>query len=295
MKLVLSKTIIRSNLAKGCFFVFHLCMLLFLFSCNHFLKDTNEKPIARVGTHYLYSSDIKKIAFTNEDSQQVVSKYIDNWIRELLLLQHAEKNILTKQAQIDERVEDYRRSLITYEYESQLIEQKLDTAVSDEEIQGYYNENKNDFELKDNIIKVNFIKVKKNTPNVDKVAKWYKSEDQKEIDTLRSYCQQFADNFYLEDNNWLLFDDVLKEIPIKMYDREAFLQNNRFIETSDSIFLYFVNIKGFMAKNSLSPLSFQKETIRNRLINKRKVSMIKTMRQDLYDEGMKNNVFEIYK
>ena len=295
MMLSLFKSVRRSNLKKDCFFVLHLILLFFISSCDYFkTKEQEEKPIARVGASYLYPSDLKNIAFTQQDSEQVVKKYIDNWIRETLLLQQAEKNLTDQEAKFNKMIEDYRKSLITYEYESELIKQKLDTVVNDEEIQKYYDDNKSNFELKDNIIKVNYIKVRKDAPKVEKIAGWYKSNETQYTDSMANYCHQYADNFYLDDNNWLLFDDVLKEIPIKMYDKEAFLQNNRFIETQDSTHLYFVNIKGFMIKNSLSPLSFEKENIKSILINKRKLVMIKSMREDLYNEGIKNKLFEVY-
>ena len=117
---------------------------------------------------------------------------------------------------------------------------------------------------------------------------------EKDKDALSNYCYQYADNFFLDNNNWLLFDDVLKEIPMKLYDKEAFLQSNRHIETQDSTHYYFVNIKGFMTKNSISPLSFEKENIKSIILNKRKVELIKKMREDIYNDGVKNKSFEIF-
>jgi hypothetical protein len=299
----------RSNLSlKDCFFLFGLFFVLLFSSCTSFFSgSTDEKPIARVGSAYLFRSDLPSETFAqtgiNEnaggkvskgDSIQLVKKYIDNWIHETLLLQHAEKNLSNDQKKFDKMVEDYRKSLITYEYESELVKQKLDTLVSDDEIGKYYEENKANFELKDNIIKVIYVKVRKKAPKVEKVKEWYRSSDIKDRDALTSYCYQYADNFYLDENAWLLFDDVLKEIPIKLYDKEAFLQNNRTIETQDTTFYYFVNIKGFMTKNAASPLSFEKENIRSILVNKRKVALIRKMREDIYQDGIKNKTFEVY-
>lgn len=266
-------------------------------SCGTSTHPADEKPVARAGDSYLYPSDLKEIISKNpeeKDSAGIVSKYINNWIHETLLLQQAEKNLTDDKKRFDKMVEDYRKSLITYEYESELVKQKLDTIVSDDAIEQYYEENKSNFELKDNIIKVIYVKVRKSAPKVEKIKEWYRSDDTKDRDALSSYCYQYADNFYLDENTWLLFDDVLKEIPMKLYDKEAFLQNNRVIETQDSAFLYFVNIKGFMMKKSASPLSFEKSTIRSILLNKRKVELIKKMREDIYNEGVKNKTFEVY-
>lgn len=270
---------------------------LLVFSCNNTSVVTDEKPIAKVGDFILYPSEIEEVVFEKsnaKDSMESVTKYINNWVREMLVLQQAEKNLGEERMNFEKMVEDYRKSLITYQYESELVKQKLDTVVSDEEIEKYYNENIGNFELKDNIIKVIYVKVRKNAPKVDKVKEWYKSNDVKNRDALTSYCHQYAENFYLDENTWLLFDDLLKEIPMKLYDKEAFLQNNRIIETQDSTYFYFVNIKGFMTKNSASPLSFEKDNIRSILVNKRKVELIKKMREDIYEEGVKNKAFEIY-
>lgn len=278
-------------------FSFLFLLFLFICSCKNNSISSDEKPIARVGDSYLYLSEIQEFISSKagaKDSIEDVNKYINNWVREILVLQQAEKNLTDEKKNFEKMVDNYRKSLITYQYESELVKQKLDTIVSDEELEKYYTENKGNFELKDNIIKVIYVKVRKNAPKVDKVKEWYRSSDIKNRDALTSYCHQYAENFYLDENTWLLFEDVLKEIPMKLYDKEAFLQNNRIIETQDSTFLYFVNIKGFMTKNSASPLSFERDNIRSIIVNKRKVELIKKMREDIYAEGVKNKVFEIY-
>lgn len=273
---------------------FVLCVSLL--SCSSPTPEDGGKPIARVNEAYLYLSDIAHLVppgTSKEDSLEKVKFYIENWIRETLILQKAEKNLGDQEKNVKKQLDAYRRSLITYAYEKALVSQKLDTNVSSEDIEKYYNEHQKDFELKDNIIRVTYVKVKKNAPKLDKVKQWYKSENEKDIGQLKGYCIQFAENYFIDNNTWLLFDDLLKEIPIKMYDKELFLQNNRFIETADSLSLYFVNIKGFKIKNSLSPLSFEKENIRSIILNKRKLELISKMKEDVYNEALKNQEFEI--
>lgn len=285
----------RSNLlTRGCFFV---CCIILMISCKHNTGSTSEEPLARVGTVYLYPSDLKQMlpgAGEQTDSAAMARNYINNWIHETLLYQQADKNLSQEKNTFNKMVEDYRRSLITYQYESELIEQKLDTVVSDSDVIKYYEENKSNFELKDNIIKVIYVKVRQNAPKEEKVKEWYKSDNEKDKEDLANYCYQYADNFYLDENTWLFFDDLLKEIPIKLYDKEAFLQNNRRIETHDSIFNYYINIKGFMTRNSISPISFERKNIINIILNKRKVELIKRMREDIYNNAIKSNSFEIY-
>lgn len=258
-----------------------------------------EGAIARVFESYLYADDIKNIVPKNtkaEDSIALVKKYINSWITETLILHKAEQNLTEEQKNVEKQLKDYRNSLITFVYERELVNQKLDTIVNDSAIANYYNSNKNNFELKDNIIKVVYVKVNKKAPNLQKVKLWYRSELPKDKEALENYCHQYAENFYLDDNAWLLFDDLLKEIPIQpTYNKELFLQNNRFIEVSDSASLYFVNIKGFQIKNSISPLSFEKENIKNIILNKRKLELINKMKEEAFNEAQNNKDVEEYK
>jgi hypothetical protein len=281
-------------------FIF-LLLLFFSVSCNYIKTKTgkNEKreKVARVFDKFLYKDDLTKMVpkgTASDDSAMMVKSYTDNWIRQNVVLHKAETNLSDEEKNVDKRLEEYRNSLITYIYESELIRQKLDTVVGDDEIEKYYNANPRNFELKDNIIKAIYVKTKKNAPKLDKLKQWYKSESAKDILSLEEYCHQFAVDFSLDENTWLLFDELLKKIPIKTYDKEEYLKNNRYIEIEDSSHLYFVNIKGFMIKESLSPLSFEKENIRALIINKRKLQLVKDMEKAAFEQALNKNDFEIY-
>lgn len=272
--------------------------LLLIVSCTSKKdKDGNREVIARANNAFLYKDniqDIIPIGTSSKDSLERLTKYIDSWVREALVIQKAEDNLTEEQKNVEKQLQDYRNSLITYTYEKELVKQKLDTTIGNQEIEEYYNNNRNNFELKDNIIKVVYVKVNKKAPGINKLQKWYKSDVPKDKELLAGYCHQFAENFYLDDNSWLLFDDLLKEIPIQTYNKELFLQNNRFVEVTDSTNSYFLNIKGFKIRNSLSPLSFERENIKNIILNKRKLQLITKMKEDIYNDAANNKKIEIY-
>lgn len=256
-----------------------------------------KKAVARVGKTYLYESDVKEFVPAGTpaaDSAKLVKEFVDRWIREQVMVQKAEQYLSDEQMNFEKKMQDYRNSLVTHLYEQELVRENLDTVVNDAEIEAYYNNNKSNFELKDNIVKVRYLKLAKKSPKLDKVKVWYKSENEKDRKQLEEYGHQYALNYYLDDNTWLLFDDLIKEIPIKTYDKEQFLRNNRFIEIEDSSSVYLVNIKGFMIKDSMSPLSFERQNIMNQIINKRKLKLIQEMEKKAYEEAMRNNTFEIY-
>ena len=112
---------------------------------------------------------------------------------------------------------------------------------------------------------------------------------------MLNFCQKYAVNYFLDDESWLLFNDLLKEIPIKTYNQENYLQNNRYIEIKDSLYSYFLNIKGFRIKESLSPINFEKDNIKKIIINKRKVKLINDIHDKIYQDAVKHKDFEIFK
>ena len=275
---------------------------VFLMSCNNlpvdFKKDKNKNAIARVYDKYLYSYEIKDLVpkdATPQDSAMIVKSFVDDWIKQNIVLHQAENNLLDEQKNVEKQLQEYRNSLVTFAYEQELVRQRLDTTVTDEEIEKYYNENNKNFLLKSNIIKATFIKASKKTPKIDKLKSWFNSSKEKDRQLLEKFCFQYAIDYSLNDNDWMQFDDLLKRVPIKTYDKEEFLRNNRNIETADSANIYLVKITDFKTNESVSPLAFVKDNIKNLIINKRKLALIEQMQKSAFDQALKNNDFEIYK
>ena len=282
--------------------ILFFCAYALVSSCSFFKKNEagNERIVARVFDKKLLWSELETLipsGTSKEDSTKIADSYIDNWIRQEVVLKKADSYLENDSLHnhIDKQLEDYRNSLIRFAYEKEFVSQKLDTTVSEQEISNYYNTNKDNFELKDNIIKVIYLKVNRKSPKINKVKEWYKSDKEQDVKLLEDYCHQFAENFFLDQDTWLLFDDLIKEIPIRTYDKEQFLKNNRFVEIQDSTYYYFVNIKGFKIKDSTSPLVFEHDNIINIILNKRKLVLIEEMEKSAYDEAIKKNDIEIIK
>ena len=275
-------------------FVLLLPFALLLASCGG--DDTAKDAVARVYDKYLYKSEVSRAVpygLLPKDSAQIAQEYIDQWIRRNLVLKRAENNLTEEQKDVNQQIEDYRASLLIYAYERELVRQKLDTVVSQTEIEAYYKSNPANFELKSNIIKLRYIKLPASSPNGDKAGKWFNSSAQADRNKLEQYCKMYAVNYLLDDANWLLFDDVLKEIPISDYSIEKFNRNQRNLDIKDKDYRYFVSVTGFLVKESSAPLSYEKTNIRNIILNKRKIKLIEQMQRDVYNDALNEKDFEI--
>lgn len=256
----------------------------------------DEKVVARVFERYLYAGDLVNIVpkgTSRNDSLRIISDYVDNWVKQQCVLQRAEDNLEDDKKDVARKLEEYRNSLITYIYEKELVKQKMDTAVSAEEIEKYYHENESSFKLRNNILQVLYVKVPQKAPKIDKLRLWFRSSDARSRKLMEDYSYQYASDYYFNDEDWMLFDDLITRVPIKTYDQEQFLRNNRLIEIPDSNSLFLIHIKGFKIKESLSPLSFETDNIRNLILNRRKLELLREMENDAYQDALKAEHIEI--
>lgn len=274
-----------------------LLFIPILFCCSYFKEEVKETVLAKVGNKYLFQEDLLGIVpseTAKEDSVLIVNNYIEGWLKDNLILEKAELNLKENQKDVKKQLEDYRNSLIIYTYEKELIKQRLDTIVSMQEIQFFHEKNDQNFKLKDNIVKVIYLKVNKKAPQLKKIRKLYKLDRKEDVEKLKELAHQYGEKFHLNDEQWILFEQLKNEVPINVSETKGYLKNIKNIEVEDSLSLYFVRIKDYRLKNDLSPLSFEEQNIKNIIINKRKLSLINKMRRDLYQEALMNKDIEIY-
>ena len=272
------------------------CFLMSLVSCDLLFGPNDEKvgePVIRVFDKFLYQSDLSKIIPEGTDSVDsiiLVQNYMNTWTETQLMIHRAELNLNEGQMNFDQELTDYKNNLIIYKYEQALIQQKLDTSISPQEIQNYYSDNPQNFELKDYVVKARWIKVDKEAPKLKKIRKVINSEKEEDIAALEDYCYQFAANCLLEDT-WLYLDEFYSSVPLKTNNIEGFLRSNASFEVEDEQFLYLVYIKDYKLKETISPLELERDKIKNIILNKRKIKLLSAIRDGLLEEGKdKNNV-----
>jgi hypothetical protein len=269
--------------------------IAFISACNN--DDVKKDAIARVHDKYLSKAELARaipFGLKGEDSVSFANEFITQWLKQNLVLRKAENNLNDEEKDVSRQLEDYRTSLIIFAYERELVKQKLDTLVSDDEISKYYQDHPNNFELKSNIIRLKYIKLPKKTPNSDKAKKWFRSEKEEEQNKIQQFAKLYAVNFLLDDSNWLLLEDVIKEIPLDENEIGNVNNQPKFIELFDEKYQYLVTVTGFMVKDSQAPLEFEKNTIRNIILNKRKILLIQKMQDDAYNDALNEKDIEVY-
>ena len=284
-----------------------LVSLICLSSCDflHFKKgnyleeEPGTEPLASVGDIYLYPKDIEGIVppgNSKSDSVDLMERHINSWVKKQLLISEAQKKLSFDEVELERRVLDYRYALMMHEFEKYNIARNIDTNISEEEIESYYKDNIDNFELKQNIIRGYFILLSKDAPKLGRFRYLLKSNRDKDIEELKSYAFSYGTKVHLDDSIWVNYDDVINNTPfMDIPNKSKFIRRNKYYEMSDDKYVYFLRISQYKIQNDTSPLEFVRDDIQKIILNKRKVKLAKKLEEDIYKNAIENESFTIYK
>lgn len=259
-------------------------------------SNTSGKVIARAFGNELYDTDIADLISDDasyEDSVFFTKEFINIWVSKQVLLNEAERILDAQEKDKSKELEAYKHDLLSYELINKLVRQEIDTTFSDEELELYYEDNKNEFELTQNIIKLIFYKVPLNSKNLDLLWSSFRANDQSIYPTLLSLSKR-GGNYYENGNSWVFFDDILKEIPINTYNQEHYLNNHKYIRIIEGDFIYYIKINDFKTRSMLSPFVLEKRRIKEILLNKRQQELQRSIESNLLEKAYSNNHIQLF-
>lgn len=272
-------------------------VVLFMNSCRTTPDDYLNSPIVSVESKVLTKRDLKNALpeqMSSTDSIVFAEDYIGRWIKSNLMLRQAEINLTPDEKNVEQRLQDYRTSLLVHLYQQKILEQKHSPLVTSREIETYYKEMRDNFNLQENIIKGIFIKVPKEAPNQDKLRQWYRSKDGDDLLNLESYCFQNAKTYEVFDDRWVPFRRINATLPEPIANEERFLQTTRNYETSDALFNYYFIIHDNMLIGNTAPLDYVEDRVRAILLNKKRGEFLKNLEQDLYEEALRDKIVNFH-
>jgi hypothetical protein len=271
--------------------------LCFALSCQSSDKGGNEndRMVAKVFNKPLFQSELNElVAGVNspEDSAQIVHAYIEKWARSSVMMHEAEKYV-PSDLDIDELVRNYRASLIEYNYEKLLVELNLDSTINENQLLEYYEENKEQYKLKQPIIKCRFIKIPKTAEDWSEAKRWWNSNKDDDFKKLVDYCSRNAEVYMLNDSIWYYLDDVSQHLP-KGKLTSGNYTFNKSISTNDDNYEYLLKIYETMASDEYQPLELAKDQLTKVILHKRKIQLLDDKREEMYERETRNNNVIIY-
>jgi hypothetical protein len=231
---------------------------------------------------------------SERDSLTLADNYISKWIQNEILIHLAKANLSAADQDFNIQLQEYKNSLLLYTLEQKLVNQYLDTMVTPEEIEAYFNENRNQFELKGNIVRFDYVKLsKRSSRQLREFRNLLKDNDLETKSELVEYAEKNATDYWFVDN-WVSFNDLLNEVPLEIDNQALFLRRTNYIEAEDSLYRYLVRINDYKTTDSISPLEFERDKIRNIILNARKIELIDRKRQEFIEQAFRDDKAKVY-
>ncbi len=275
-----------------------LLLSIFFVSCNYFKPEAKKEAVARVNNSYLYKDDIQKLIAENtspEDSTLIVNNYINRWATQQLLIDQAKINLTAdKLDQYNKLVQEYQNDLLTEAYKNVIVSKQLDSVITEQEYQNYFETNKENFKLKDLLVKLRYVQLPVNYDGLASVKEKLNRYNEKDKTSLNSQNYQFISSNF-NDSVWVKKEVLLHTLPVLRENSEQVLKKSNFSQLQDSLGVYLVKIENVLNPNDTAPLSYVKPTLKQIILNKRKLELIKKLETDITKDAIETNNFEIYK
>jgi hypothetical protein len=275
-----------------------IALLISLAGCDGAKKEADRIALATVGSKTLFYDQVPRIlspGTSSTDSIAIMQNYINSWARKELLFLKAEENLSEEnKSEIESQLLETRTNLFIYQYQRQMMLERMDTSITDDEMESYYATNEKKFTLSSNIVKALFIKVPSDVPNLDRIRQWSRSADPEDLQQLEGICYQFAEKFDDFNEDWVTMDRISVELPQEISNQDEFLRWNTAFETRDSTSTYLITFRDYRLRYSLAPYDYVKNDIKNIILNNRRFEFLQNLENGIYKEGIKANLFKTF-
>jgi len=273
-----------------------IVVFLLAVACNRISNIKNDNTLVKIGNKVLHRSileDNVPKGLSKEDSIIAAENFIHSWVRDVILYDIAVKNLYDKE-NIERLVEEYRKSLLIYQYEEQLVNEKMTNEIDEQSLSDYYNQNKDILKLDRPLVKGLFLRVPVTAPQLDEIHAWYKSAASVSQEKLEKYAlnNNLVFNYFMD--KWIDFNDAIDNFPKDQIDRGNLAIRKGTLERQNENFYYFLNIVDYLQPGDNAPYEYAKPTIREIIINQRKIEFLKKTEEDLYQRAVDKGEVQFY-
>lgn len=282
-------------------FFLHLMRIFILFSaftlllaaCGGDDSHKNDPEVARVYDKILYASEVSggvPPGTSPQDSSLLVGAFVQRWISEQLLMYEAERNI-PKDANIDKLVRDYRASLVRFNFEEDLIAQKLDSVVNEDEVRRFYEDNKEQFELQSTILKCIFVKMPSDAPQSEMNKLWSSRSDSDEA-KLEELAKQLSVLALLDRKKWYRLDEIAALLPQGTLSADN-VSSRKEGTLNDGGFRYYYRVLESVRGKETAPYDYVKEQASKVILHHRKQDLLDKWKKELYDNELRRGNIKV--
>jgi len=273
---------------------FTIFSILVFVSCSNLNNNYSNNIVARVGENFLYKNDLPDY-ISEDDSIIKVLNYIESWAKEKVLYDLSIINLSqSKKGEIDELVDNYKVDLYINSYKDLIVNSRIDSLVTEEQVESFYSMNLNNFRLNENLIKYRYIKVPDDNVNINRIRRYIFRISQQDRYFLDSLNFQFAE-LNLNDTTWFTERDVISSIDfINQNNKSQYLITKRLFSVEELNFTNFFIVEDILKSGNIPPMSYLYDRIKSTIINQRKIDLLKSLNNEILKDALKSRKYEVY-
>ena len=268
---------------------------LLLTSCSNISDNNSNDLIARAGENFLYQNQLPPFS-SKEDSILRYLNYIETWAKEKILYDLSLTNLSqSKKNDLDLLVEKYKVDLYINSYKDLIVNSRIDSIVTDQEIESFYNMNIDNFKLNENLLKYRYLKVPSDNINISRIRRYIQRLNESDREFLDSLNFQFAD-LKINDTMWFTEREVISSIEfINQKNKSNYMRINRLYEFEDDQYTNYFIVKDLLKSGNIPPLSYLYDRIKSNIINQRKLNLIQNINKEILNDALKSSKYEVFK
>ena len=268
---------------------------LLLTSCSNISDNNSNDLIARAGENFLYQNQLPSFS-SEQDSILRYLNYIETWAKEKILYDLSLTNLSqSKKNDLDLLVEKYKVDLYINSYKDLIVNSRIDSIVTDQEIESFYNRNIDNFKLNENLLKYRYLKVPSDNINISRIRRYIQRLNESDREFLDSLNFQFAD-LKINDTMWFTEREVISSIEfINQKNKSNYMRINRLYEFEDDQYTNYFIVKDLLKSGNIPPLSYLYDRIKSNIINQRKLNLIQNINKEILNDALKSSKYEVFK
>ena len=268
---------------------------LLLTTCSTISDNNSNDLIARAGESFLYQNQLPSFS-SEEDSILRYLNYIETWAKEKILYDLSLTNLSqSKKNDLDLLVEKYKVDLYINSYKDLIVNSRIDSIVTDQEIESFYNMNIDNFKLNENLLKYRYLKVPSDNINISRIRRYIQRLNESDREFLDSLNFQFAD-LKINDTMWFTEREVISSIEfINQKNKSNYMRINRLYEFENDQYTNYFIVKDLLKSGNIPPLSYLYDRIKSNIINQRKLNLIQNINKEILNDALKSSKYEVFK
>ena len=157
----------------------------------------------------------------------------------------------------------------------------------------YCSENKDQYRLKNMVLRCYLIKVPRDLADLASLKKLWKSKDKEDYKMLVDFCRSNASVYMLNDSIWYDLPDIVFHLP-KDFLTASNAYSNKDYRTADDKYRYFLRIFKTTTAKEYPPLSYIEDQATKVILHKRKIKLLEEKKEEMYERELRRNNVKIY-